>query len=410
LFLSVSWPKGNVLFLIFSLLSLFSQSKTLLDGLSRNEVLQLIEHGVLLPLLRTASDTSDAACTENALQALLFLSSSTEEATNQCIEELLQSKAVPRLVELVLGSTKSQNKQVNLALGLLANLSRTEQGTIELLGKTLPDHAVKEINEDDLESKTRPTIELLLDRYFNLHYITEVVDYSLHEPYEWDTMHHDPYQHFAAILMNATQLETGRKFVMRIPKQKGDDPAQSVMERLLPQLQNSNPIRRRGVSGMIRNCCLESNAAWWMLNELKLTSHILYPLAGPEELDLDEKQGMDPDLWLQGPDKEREVDGATRLHLVEAILLLCASGRKSRETLRLARSYVILKYCDMVEESESVSERINECVQYLRRDEEGTTEGSSDRMVEEATRKRIQLALPSIQVGSQSNEDYDDVD
>jgi hypothetical protein len=376
----------------------------------RKEVFQLIEHDFLLPLLRIASDSSNAECCENALQALLYLSSSTEQATNQCVEELLENKAIPRLVEFVFGSTRSQTKQVNFALGLLANLTRTEQGAVELVGKTLPDYAVKEVKEEDLENKSRPTMELLLERYFNLLYISEAVDYSEHESYRWDTMHNDPYQHFAAILMNATQLEAGRNFVMRIPKHKGEDTTQSILQRLLPQLQTANPIRRRGISGMIRNCCLEVDAAWWLLNQVKLTSYLLYPLAGPEELDLDEKQGMDPDLWLQGPDKLREVDSASRLHLVEAILLLCASGRKSRETLRLARSYIILKYCDMVEEEESISERISECVQFLRRDEEGMKEGSSDRMIEEATRKKVLLALPPSQIVRPAAADYDDVD
>eukprot|EP00980_Cylindrotheca_fusiformis_P004273 scaffold918_cov126-Cylindrotheca_fusiformis.AAC.52 len=372
----------------------------------RNEVWQIIEHGALLPLLRIASDTSDTSAAENALQALLYLSSSTEQATSQCIEQLLQNKAVPRLVELVLGSTRSQNRQVNFALGLLANLTRTEQGTIELIGKTLPDHAVNKI-EEDVENKSRPTMELLLERFLNLNYVLDTVDYSGHEPFEWDTLDNDQYQHFAAILMNATQAEAGRKFVMRIPKQRGDTPEISVLERLLPQLQNVNPIRRRGISGMVRNCCLEVDSAWWLLNQLKITSHLLYPLAGPEELDLDEKQGMDPDLWLQGPDKVREVDVTTRLHLLESILLLCATGRRSRETLRLARTYVILKYCDMVEEEETVSERINECVQYLRRDEEGTEEGSSDRLVEEL---KLKIDLPSSQVVGKTATDYDDVD
>ena len=131
---------------------------------------------------------------------------------------------------------------------------------------------------------------------------------------------------------------------------------------------------------------------------------MLYPLAGPEELEIDEKKGLDPDLWLEGPDKKREVDHFTRLFLVESILLLCASGRKSREQLRLERVYVILKWTDMVEEHEDVSERINECVQFLRRDEEGTEEGSSDRYVHEAYSK------PTVAMQVGSNEDFDDVD
>eukprot|EP00934_Nitzschia_sp_Nitz4_P008086 Nitzschia sp. Nitz4//scaffold103_size77763//70540//70893//NITZ4_005453-RA/size77763-protein2genome-gene-0.61-mRNA-1//1//CDS//3329532352//8076//frame0 len=117
---------------------------------------------------------------------------------------------------------------------------------------------------------------------------------------------------------------------------------------------------------------------------------------------------MDPDLWLPGPDKVREVDVATRQHLVDAVLLLCATGRKSRESLRLARTYVVLKYADMVEESEAVSERINECVQYLRRDEEGTEEGSSDRLVQELTRASVKMLPASSTVVG--NVDYDDVD
>jgi hypothetical protein len=330
------------------------------------------------------------------------------------MEELLQHKAVPRLVELVLATTATanaaatNNTQLNLALGILANLTRTEQGTVELVGKTLPEEAVKAIDVDGLDKKDRLSMELLLDRYLNRELLTATPDYSSHEPLEWDTMDHDPYQHFAAILMNATQLEAGRKFVMRIPRpaDKNEKPGPSVLQRLLPQLQQANPIRRRGISGMVRNCCLEQDASWWLFHEVKIISHILYPLAGPEELDLDEKQGMDPDLWLQGPDKNREVDGATRLHLVESLLLLCASGRKSRETLRLARTYVVLKYADMVEELEHVSEQINECVQYLRRDEEGMNEGSSDLMVEEATKLKLLTASAQV-VGSQ---DYDDVD
>ena len=123
---------------------------------------------------------------------------------------------------------------------------------------------------------------------------------------------------------------------------------------------------------------------------------------------MDEKQGLDPDLWLEGPDKKRETDHATRLFLVEAILLLCATGRASRETLRLQRTYVILKWADMVEEQEDVSEQIFECVNYLRRDEDGTEEGSSDKMVEKTYARKPSAAQ---RIGDGMDEDdFDDVD
>ena len=89
---------------------------------------------------------------------------------------------------------------------------------------------------------------------------------------------------------------------------------------------------------------------------------------------------------MEGPDKRRETDRWARLFLVESILLLCASGRKSRETLRLKRTYVILKWADMVEEDEDINAQIYECVQLLRRDEEGSEEGSSVKFVADAYR------------------------
>jgi hypothetical protein len=436
-----------------------------------NQVLALVEHGVLLPLLRMVSDndneddnnvntssSNSLDCALNALRAILYLTSSVEQVTQTCVEELLQLKAVGRLVELVL-STKIYNaksaagaaKLVNLALAILANLTRTEVGAVALVGKTLPDHAVLKKEDDDSQNKQpkqRPTLLLLMDRYLNRDYMgTPSTPYNELEPHEWDTLYHDPYQHFAAILMNITQLESGRAFVMKLggeqqqpqqprPQKEQKTPSlpgasakqppgpKSVLETLLPQMagassSKNNPIRRRGISGMIRNCCLDKEAAWWMLNMAKILTPLLSPLAGPEELDWDEKQGMDPDLWLQGPDKVRDIDVATRQHCVEALLLLCASGRQSRKAIRLGRTYVILKYADMVEESETVSERINECVQYLRRDEEGTEEGSSDKFVEDfaggggtnhaSTSTSTQLKLlPSSQISGSA--DYDDVD
>ena len=111
---------------------------------------------------------------------------------------------------------------------------------------------------------------------------------------------------------------------------------------------------------------------------------LLMPLAGPEELSLDEKVGLDPDYWLLGPGRVRETDAIVRLHVAEALLLLLASGRRARDTLRARRSYVIVKLADMVEEDEEVTERLLEIVQYLRRDEDGTEEGSSDRRAYES--------------------------
>ncbi|KAL7565281.1 hypothetical protein ACA910_014572 [Epithemia clementina (nom. ined.)] len=349
----------------------------------------------------------------NSLHALVYLSSIGTTA-NLYIDKLLDFNMIPRLLEIVLSNSKtlssSESKssealrsKINFAMALMANLTRTEQGAVDMVGRTLPEEAVSSNSAKAHEKlRVKVTMDLLLDRYRNPAFVqqfpsaSEEGDTSFGDNAltveQLDSLAFDPYQHFAAVLMNTTQTEQGRKFLLQLhyTTTKGEEDGTCNFQRIIPQLKSANPIRRRGTAGTIRNICLDKDSSWWLLNVVKISKDILYPLAGPEELDVSEKQGLHPDLWLEGPDKKRETDQPTRRYLVESILLLCASGRRSREQLRLERTYVILKWADMVEESEEVSDCINECVQYLRRDEEGTEEGSSDALVANAYKRIVE--------------------
>lgn len=443
----------------------------------RNQAFGLVEAGVLKPILRIASGASlaiesanreegseasnqnlllELAASTLALQTLLYATSASEELANAVVDQLLDHRAVGRLVELVLDLpsdtkqlSKSSKKIINTALAILSNLTRTERGATELVGTTLPDEAVynsgkiekspEKSDDDETPSNTKPSenendkhvrikasMELLLDRFVrNQPEKNTSVDLTVLEPNEWDAAMcvMDPYQHFAALLMNATQVKAGRKFATRIPRDSSEDQPQSVLQRLLPVLQeksqHSNPFRRRGIAGMVRNCCLDTKEnAWWLLNICKVLTPILMPLMGPEDMSFDDKKGMDPDLWLDGPDQVRDIDAVTRLYCVESVLALLATGRASRKTIRLAKTYMVLKTCDLAEPSEEVSEKISECVNFLRRDEEGTYEGSSDKQVyfeeeDEEENKRISGLLeagPSTTIAPPSDEDFDGVD
>jgi Domain of unknown function (DUF383)/Domain of unknown function (DUF384) len=419
---------------------------------NHDEMEKLVHHGLVKPLAKNFSH-SNAKVGINALRSLVILTSQgTPACSHLCLEELMAVGGINRVTEVILSTpppTTTANsaredkddspvtlwkKRVNFAMALLANLTRAEVGAVELVGKTLPENAVapQQLTEEEKEKlPSKPLLELMLSRFFRDDFCSNNSSVSIsdnnRESHQSDTKdddgatavlpddtdvqqdsnHNDPYQHFAAVLMNCAQTEAARKFMLKIRrKHDKDDNPTSVFQALLSQLRSPNPIRRRGIAGMIRNCCLEVDSAWWFLNQVKLAKHLMYPLAGPEELDLDEKKGLEPDLWLEGPDKVREPDATTRLYLVEALLVLCASGRRSRETLRLARIYVVLKWADMVEENEQVSERIEECVQFLRRDEEGTPEGSSDMMVEESLKR----PKTSGQITMLNDEDYNAVD
>ena len=388
----------------------------------------------------TANDVSALMIPVNSLHALVYLSSLGSTA-NQCIDLLLKANMIARLLEIVLTNTtttttttKAQQEawrsKINFAMALMANLTRHEEGAVDMVGRTLPEQAIVASSNSMIEKlDVRVTMDLLLDRYMNPSYIGE---FPLGEGVEaeltveqLDSQPWDPYQHFAAVLMNTTQTEQGRKFLLQLHYTTGGKGEQQQEEeeeeatdatcnfqRLLPHLKSANPIRRRGTAGMIRNVCLDKDSAWWLLNVVQLSKDILYPLAGPEELDVQEKQGLHPDLWLEGPDKKREPDQPTRLYLVESLLLLCASGRASRERLRLDRTYVIVKWADMVEESEEISECFNECVQYLRRDEAGTQEGSSDAFVSSAYKRILESSsTAALAVASKDKDvDYDVID
>jgi hypothetical protein len=381
-----------------------------------------------------------------ALQTILYATSSTEEISNSCVETLLDLKAIPRLVELILDLpscitklSKSSKKIINTTFSILANLTRTERGSLELVGSTLPEEAVysnkvirpeekekekakqklmMENNEMYEHTRIKPSMELLLDRfmknnpYNNAVMMTDdssppIIDLTLLEMKEWDSVLYesDPYQHFASLLMNATQVTGGRQFITRIPKvtnlhntgnSQDDTQPKSVLERLLPILREStnstirnssntsNPFRRRGIAGMIRNITVDQKEnAWWLLNICHVLTPLLLPLMGPESLELNEKVNMDPDLWLQGPDQIRDLDSITRLYCVESILTLLATGRNSRTFITSNQTYIVLKKCDAIEENEVVSDRIGECIILLRRDndiniQEGGTSGTSN--------------------------------
>eukprot|EP00522_Entomoneis_paludosa_P009804 CAMPEP_0172454360 /NCGR_PEP_ID=MMETSP1065-20121228/11377_1 /TAXON_ID=265537 /ORGANISM="Amphiprora paludosa, Strain CCMP125" /LENGTH=455 /DNA_ID=CAMNT_0013206677 /DNA_START=59 /DNA_END=1426 /DNA_ORIENTATION=+ len=387
----------------------------------------------------TSSPLEAASIPANALQALVYLSSHGTTA-NQCIDVLLDSNMIARALEIVLSPVPSAKvtaplqelwrSKVNYAMALIANLTRMEQGAVDMVGRTLPEEAVSAADLSADAMKVKPTMELLLDRYLNEAFVhdwpgsnsqdndkTDGGDEAVEEELtvaKVDSKPYDPYQHFSAVLMNTTQVEQGRNFLLKLHYTTDQEEGSTYFQRLLPQIKSANPVRRQGTAGTIRNVCLDKDSSYWLLNVVELSKYILYPLAGPEELDVDEKRGLHPDLWLEGPDKTREIDSTTRMYLVESILLLCSTGRRSRERLRLDRTYVILKWADMVEESEQVSECINECVQYLRRDEEGTEEGSSDAFVANAYKRIMAESTASKQVrgggGDEEDGDYDEVD
>ncbi|KAJ4846377.1 hypothetical protein Tsubulata_039925, partial [Turnera subulata] len=76
----------------------------------------------------------------------------------------------------------------------------------------------------------------------------------------------DPFDHVGSILVNISKKEAGRKMLL--------DPKRGLLKQILRQFDTTSPLRKKGVSGTIRNCCFEAEN---QLQDLLLISEFLWP-------------------------------------------------------------------------------------------------------------------------------------
>eukprot|EP01112_Ceratiomyxa_fruticulosa_P014261 TRINITY_DN4071_c0_g1_i1.p1 TRINITY_DN4071_c0_g1~~TRINITY_DN4071_c0_g1_i1.p1 ORF type:complete len:361 (-),score=82.04 TRINITY_DN4071_c0_g1_i1:36-1118(-) len=137
------------------------------------------------------------------------------------------------------------------------------------------------------------------------------------------------------VLMNVTQTEEGRAVMID----------RKIILDILPFLRHKNILIRRGVVGMLRNCCFASGKHPLLLSpEISILTHILLPLRGTDVLSEDDMKGLPVELHnhMLSPTHTREEDKNCVKLLVEIILLLTAT-RSSREFLRASNVYVVIR-------------------------------------------------------------------
>jgi len=211
--------------------------KAVADVTDEDDLEKLVKCGAVTPLCKLISRSETA---EMAMDCLLRLSSEAPSFSNQTAHDMFEAGIVNRVLEVVFDKSKKKPKFINSALAVLLNTTRTEAGAVALLGP---------------EEYSRPLP--LLARFLLPIQPDEEID-------QW--------QHVGGILMNLTQIEGGRKFVARI--------STKVLEKILPQLRSKNVFRRRGIAGTLKNLCFDKDSAWWLLHEIDIIKHLLYPLAG----------------------------------------------------------------------------------------------------------------------------------
>ncbi|EGN95120.1 hypothetical protein SERLA73DRAFT_77131 [Serpula lacrymans var. lacrymans S7.3] len=205
--------------------------------------------------------------------------------------------------------------------------------------------------------------------------------------------------HFlSSVFANLSTSPNGRSFFLT-PRHPDAVKAEGDLEYPLSKIvvfsEHKDTIRRGGVASAMKNCAFHAAAHEALLSPesakvsvppstvvgpgIDILPYLLLPLAGPEELDLEEQERLPSALQFLPSTKTREPDNVLRLTHVETLLLLCTT-RWGREYLRANGVYEVVRGAHANETVDKVSEHIERLVMLLKGDEKAEIEevGSED--------------------------------
>ena len=249
---------------------------------------------LLLPLI-----SSPPPLQSSTLTLLLLLSTS-----EPFIPVLLSHPTLSTLIELLRTSPSPPPSSTPPALSLLVNLTREERGAQQLM-------------------QEGTALEGL--------HLRRLLSWFLLPPFP-----NDPYQHVASLLLNVSQLPSGRRWLL--------SPQLGALASLPAYVLSESEVRQRDVLTMFRNLFLEAVSHPLLLApSCPLLQHVLLLIAGEGEVREEEREGFFPAV-LQAMDAShaRHPDPAIRRLCLE-IITLCAREKKSRAYLKERRVYPVLR-------------------------------------------------------------------
>ncbi|XP_015895082.3 uncharacterized protein LOC107428987 [Ziziphus jujuba] len=136
----------------------------------------------------------------------------------------------------------------------------------------------------------------------------------------------DPFEHVGSILVNISKQQAGRKLLL--------DPKRGLLKQILRQFDSTSSLRRKGVSGTIRNCCFEAES---QLQNLLLISEFLWPalllpVAGNKVYNEQDTSKMPLELGCAlSIEREPVDDPEIRIQALEAIYMISLqeAGRRA---------------------------------------------------------------------------------
>ncbi|XP_027347035.1 protein HGH1 homolog [Abrus precatorius] len=136
----------------------------------------------------------------------------------------------------------------------------------------------------------------------------------------------DAFEHVGSILVNISKQLEGRELLL--------DPKRGLLKQIIRQFDSTSSLRRKGVSGTIRNCCFEAEN---QLQHLLLESEFLWPalllpVAGNKIYSEQDRSKMPLELGTAlSIEREPVNDPEIRIQALEAIYLISLqeAGRRA---------------------------------------------------------------------------------
>lgn len=154
------------------------------------------------------------------------------------------------------------------------------------------------------------------------------------------------------------------------------------IERTLPFTQfEASSVRRYAAAAIIKNCLFETDYHERLLCGADILSHLLLPLAGPEEFTEEENEEIPVDLQYLPLDKKREPNKEIQKLLIDSLFQLCAT-KKCRMIMKKSGVYYFMRELHKVtDEDDPIMFSLENLVQVLIGDEP-ETESSNLREIE----------------------------
>eukprot|EP00252_Welwitschia_mirabilis_P006815 TRINITY_DN17715_c0_g1_i2.p1 TRINITY_DN17715_c0_g1~~TRINITY_DN17715_c0_g1_i2.p1 ORF type:complete len:296 (+),score=64.75 TRINITY_DN17715_c0_g1_i2:159-1046(+) len=160
----------------------------------------------------------------------------------------------------------------------------------------------------------------------------------------------DPFEHIGSVLVNISRTQTGRILLL--------DPKRSFLKQIIRQSDSTSILRRKGVSGTLRNCCfeVETQLPNFLVMAQFLWPALLLPLAGKQAYSEEDRRKMP--LELASPlshERETEKDPEIRIQAAESLYMI-AIQKDGREALWSVNGARILEIGYQDEEDAQVME------------------------------------------------------